>query len=419
MAEPSLLYPLVVVSIVAGLSLAGCAVLALRHRTERRRISAALSALGGSDADPVRASRRAAQEALRLDSALNELRAIIETAPVGIVSLDHLGRIATINPAAERILDCAGRPAAGRLLIELARSPELDALVAAARETGRRADAELAFQSAAGGRTVRCALVPITSGNAASLLVMEDLTELRRLEAMRTDFVANVSHELRTPITTIRGYAETLTDGFELEPAAERFIDIIHRSSIRLGAIIDDLLLLSSLEDHDALRRTGTARFTLRAAAADAIEHHAVAARAKLITVEPQLEADAAIAGDLGLVSHAVGNLLSNAIKYSPERTTVRVRVRRDGEEAVVEVSDQGPGIPEQHRERLFERFYRVDKARSRDSGGTGLGLSIVKHVALVHRGHAEVDSTVGAGSTFRLRFPVAESPGQGPERTP
>lgn len=408
MTEPTLLYPLVVVSIVAGLALAGCAVLALRHRIDRRRISAALAALGGADADPVRASRRAAQEALRLDSALNELRAIIETAPVGIVSLDQLGRIATINPAAERILDCGGRQATGRLLIELARSPELDALVETAREAGRRADAELTFQSASGSRTARCALVPITSGSAASLLVMEDLTELRRLEAMRTDFVANVSHELRTPITTIRGYAETLSDGFELEPAAERFIDVIHRSSIRLGAIIDDLLLLSSLEDHDALQRTGTARFALRAAAADAVEHHAVAARAKLIDVESHLESDAAIVGDLGLVSHAVGNLLSNAIKYSPERTTITVRVRREGDEAVVEVADQGPGIPEQHRERLFERFYRADKARSRDSGGTGLGLSIVKHVALVHRGHAEVESTVGAGSTFRLRFPAA-----------
>lgn len=403
------------------------AVQALRRRNEHRRIAAALGVLGGHDADPVRAARVASREALRLDSALAELRAIVENAPVGIVALDALGRIATINPAATRIFGigsgtaagAAARHPEGRLLIELARAPELEGLIAAARETGRRADAELAFESASGARIARCALVPLTrsGGKVAFLLVLEDLTELRRLEAVRTDFVANVSHELRTPITTIRGFAETLADGFTLEPQARRFIDTINRSATRLGRVIDDLLLLSSLEDPSARHEATAAPVPLAAAIQEAAEQHAPAAEAKRISIQTSIAPGLAIQGNVGLIAHAVGNLLANAIKYSPEGTTVRIDAAADGTDAVIAVRDQGPGIAEHHQARLFERFYRVDRARDRGTGGTGLGLAIVKHVALVHGGSAEVESQSGRGSTFRLRLPmpVATQPPQPP----
>jgi two-component system phosphate regulon sensor histidine kinase PhoR len=361
----------------------------------------------------VRGARAAAGEAVRLDRALAELRAIVETAPAGIIALDGLDRIVTINPAAKRILDVGERPADGRLLVELARSPELESLIAGARETGRRADAELRFASAAGTRIARCSVVPLSRavGSAGMLLVLEDRTELRRLESLRTEFVANVSHELRTPITSIRGYAETLVDSFTLEPDAARFARTISRSAARLGAIIDDLLLLSSLEDPDARAELGTSPVRVAAFVAEAVEQAAPMAAEKRVAVDVAVDHDLWVMGNAGLLAHAVANLVTNAVKYGPAEAAVLVSARAEAGGAVVEVTDRGPGIPELHRARLFERFYRVDRARSRDSGGTGLGLAIVKHVAVAHGGSAEIDSRTGTdhGSTFRIRIPLAE----------
>ena len=398
-----------VAAVAAGALLA----MALTRRTERRRISAALGALGGHDQDPGRGARAAAGEAVRLDRALAELRAIVETAPAGIIALDGLDRIVTINPAARRILDTGERPADGRLLVELARSPELDSLIAGARETNRRGDAEIRFVSAAGARIARCSVVPLSRavGSAGMLLVLEDRTELRRLESLRTEFVANVSHELRTPITSIRGYAETLVGSFDLEPHAARFAQTISRSAARLGAIIDDLLLLSSLEDPDARAELGSAPVRVAAFVAEAVEQAAPSAAEKRVALDVAVDHDLWVMGNAGLLAHAVGNLVTNAVKYGPADASVMVSARADGGHAVIEVSDRGPGIAEVHRARLFERFYRVDRARSRDSGGTGLGLAIVKHVAVAHGGGAEVESRTGTdhGSTFRIRIPLAE----------
>ena len=409
---PSYLVPFVLAATASGaLALALAAVL-LRRRTEHRRIAAALGALGGHHADPVRGARAAADEAVRLDSALAELRTIIDTAPAGIVALDRLDRIVTINAAASRLLDAAERGAEGRLLVELARSPELDALIAAARESGRRADAELTLCAAAGTHRAGCSVVPLSRsvGTADLLLVLEDRTELRRLEGLRTEFVANVSHELRTPITSIRGYAETLAESIELDPQAARFAQTIARSANRLGAIIEDLLLLSSLEDPSSQHELSSTPVRLAGIVAEAAEQCGPAAKEKRVTIETTVDPALWVNGNAGLLAHAAANLLSNAVKYGPADGTVQVSASADGGQAVITVRDRGPGIPEMHRSRLFERFYRVDRARSRDSGGTGLGLAIVKHVAMVHRGSVEVESRTDAdhGSTFRIRLPLA-----------
>jgi two-component system phosphate regulon sensor histidine kinase PhoR len=405
--------PFVLALALAAGALGIAGLLAWTRHAERRRISAALGALGGNDLDPVRGARAAAGEAVRLDRALAELRAIVETAPAGIIALDGLDRIVTINPAAKRILDVGERPADGRLLVELARSPELESLIAAARETSRRADAEIRFASAAGPRIARCSVVPLSRavGSAGMLLVLEDRTELRRLESLRTEFVANVSHELRTPITSIRGYAETLVDSFTLEPDAARFARTISRSAARLGAIIDDLLLLSSLEDPGARAELGAAPVRVAAFVAEAVEQAAPLAAEKRVAIDVAVDHDLWVMGNAGLLAHAVANLVTNAVKYGPTDAAVAVSARSDGAGAVIEVSDRGPGIPEIHRTRLFERFYRIDRARSRESGGTGLGLAIVKHVAVAHGGSAEIDSRTGTdhGSTFRIRIPLAE----------
>ncbi len=407
--------PFVIAAVAAVIATGAFAAVAMARRNDHRRIAAALGALGGHDHDAVRSARLAAGTAIRLDSALAELRAIVETAPVGIVALDGLDRIVTINPAAVRLLDVGGRNADGRLLAELARSPELSALIGAARETARRADAELRFSSASGHRIARCAVVPLTRGVGAAqlLLVMEDRTELRRLESLRTDFVANVSHELRTPITSIRGFAETLVESFELEPDAARFARTISRSAARLGAIIDDLLLLSSLEDPDARAELASTPVRVAAFVAEAVEQLAPVAAEKRVMLDVAVDHELWVNGNAGLLAHAVANLISNAVKYGPADSRVRIDASVQDGGVVISVADRGPGIAEVHRARLFERFYRIDRARSRDSGGTGLGLAIVKHVAMVHGGSAEVESRTGTdhGSTFRVRLPAADLP--------
>ena len=412
-APASFLVPFLAAAAAAVAATASLAALAWRRRNEHRRIAAALGALGGDSPDPVRGARNAAGQAIRLDNALAELRAILETAPTGIIALDELDRIVTINPAASRLVSGSGRPAEGRLLVELVRSPELDALIAAARESGQRAEAELQFASSSGVHVASCSVVLLSRavGTAQVLLVLEDRTELRRLESLRTEFVANVSHELRTPITSIRGYAETLAESFELPPDAARFARTISRSSARLGAIIDDLLLLSSLEDPNSRAQLPPAPVRVAGIVAEAIEQVAPAARDKRIALEVSVDPRLWVSGNAGLLAHAVANLASNAVKYGPADSRVRVEARADGEAVEISVADRGPGIAEVHQARLFERFFRVDRARSRESGGTGLGLAIVKHVAQAHGGTVSVESRTDSehGTTFRIRLPLAD----------
>ncbi|MBM4098925.1 MAG: PAS domain-containing protein [Planctomycetes bacterium] len=407
----SYLVPFLLAAAVAAAALSAVAWLLARRATELRRIRAALGTLGGDHADPVRGARKAADEAARLDTALSELRAILEHAPAGIIAIDGLDRIITINPAAAGLLGTEGRPAEGRLLGEIARSPELASLIAQARAAARSAESELELSSEAGMHRAGCTVVPLSDavGSAQLLLVLEDRTELRRLEALRTEFVANVSHELRTPITSIRGYAETLVESFELQPEAARFARTILRSSARLGAIIDDLLLLSGLEEPSARESITTSPVRLAGVVAEAVEQATAGARDKGITIEPHIDPCLWVNGNAGLLAHAVGNLVSNAVKYGPSDSVVRVDAAAEGDAAVIAVTDRGPGIPEVHRARLFERFYRVDRARSRESGGTGLGLAIVKHVAQVHGGSVSVESRTDSqhGSTFRIRLPL------------
>jgi two-component system phosphate regulon sensor histidine kinase PhoR len=226
---------------------------------------------------------------------------------------------------------------------------------------------------------------------------------------MRADFAANVSHELRTPITNIRGYVETLLQvGLEERETAQRFLEIVHRNASRLGALVEDLLSLSFVEGPGTRER---------------LEMAPVAVSRLLDWVEAELGPAAegrgirlARSGDVSLQVHAntllaeqaIGNLVANAIRYAPDGSTVEVAARVDGNAVAIEVRDEGPGIPERHLPRLFERFYRVEASRTREGGGTGLGLAIVKHIAMVHGGSIEVSSAPGKGSVFTLRLPHA-----------
>lgn len=355
-----------------------------------------------------------------------EQRAILQSISSGMIALDLDHRVLSVNRTASELLLIDAAASRGRLLEELVREPELNRFLEAAFARPDRAEGE--FKVGRGPSRLRVAavsepLVDTDERRIGVLILLNDVTELRRLESMRSDFAANVSHELRTPITTIKGYIETLLEvGFDDRGQAERFLDIVHRGATRLEAIIEDLLALANLEQAGGeAPRLEVATVPVGRIVADAVRHFAEKAEAKDIRVEVDAGAcDEAVAPDEAilvtgaaqLVEQAVANLLSNAISYSPPGTTVRVTATRpDAEHVAIDVADEGPGIAEVHLPRIFERFYRVDQARSRKVGGTGLGLAIVKHVAMVHGGRAEVESRLGEGSTFRIVLPAAGGP--------
>ena len=246
-------------------------------------------------------------------------------------------------------------------------------------------------------------------GKIGVLIVLHDITRLRHLEEVRRNFVANVSHELRTPITSIKGFLETLVDGaFDDKENATRFMQIMLRQANRLDAIIGDLLVLSRIEKGSEGQLIELAREPIRPTLQAAIEMCEKKAADKAVEIELVCPEDLTGEINAALLEQAVVNLLDNAIKHSNPQAVVEVRAECEGAALAVRVTDQGCGIDAQHLPRLFERFYRVDKARSRELGGTGLGLAIVRHIALAHRGAVSVESKLGVGSTFCLRLPAA-----------
>jgi len=242
-----------------------------------------------------------------------------------------------------------------------------------------------------------------------ALIVMNDVTNLRKLETVRRDFVANVSHELKTPITSVKGFSETLLeDDPDSRPEdRERFLKIIVKQANRLQSILQDLLILASVEhgtEEDAIELQRT---RLAAVIEGAVKTCQAQAREKHIEMEKSFQLDVCADVNIQLMEQAVINLLDNAIKYSEDGQTVTISLEETDGEAAIHVTDNGPGIPKKHIPRLFERFYRVDKSRSRKLGGTGLGLAIVKHVATAHRGRVGVETELDKGSTFSIYLPA------------
>jgi len=237
--------------------------------------------------------------------------------------------------------------------------------------------------------------------------VLHDVTRLRKLERIRSDFVANVSHELKTPITSIKGFVETLLDGAMHQPEdTERFLRIVAAQSDRLNEIIEDLLTLSRLEQDTQRAGISLQRGRIRDVLEAAVGVCELKASEKNVAVKLTCDAELRAEINAAMLEQAVVNLISNAVKYSPEGAAVLLEATADLSELVIRVRDHGCGIGLEHLPRLFERFYRVDKARSRKLGGTGLGLAIVKHIAQAHGGRAAVDSTPNEGSAFSLHLP-------------
>ncbi|MFA7229636.1 MAG: ATP-binding protein [Victivallaceae bacterium] len=240
-----------------------------------------------------------------------------------------------------------------------------------------------------------------------TLIVLSDFTQIRKLENFRRDFIADVSHEIKTPLTVIRGAVETLQEGAINEPEnAEKFMNIITKHTDRLNALVKDILSLSGLEQKTRASERDFTVLKLSGPVGTAIELCKERAEGRKIELNFEKDDNLKVQGDCQLLEQAVVNLIENAIKYSGDDSVITASINTDGNDILIKVADNGCGIASEHLPRLFERFYRVDKARSRKLGGTGLGLSIVKHIAQLHRGSVSVASTLGRGSIFTIRLP-------------
>jgi two-component system phosphate regulon sensor histidine kinase PhoR len=328
----------------------------------------------------------------------------------GLIVLGADGRIRLANRAAGRLFDFVP-PAEGRTVLEATRHHEVAALVARLDQESEVLNHELRLESVAETRHLQVNALGLRTAAGVrdgAILVFHDLTRLRQLESVRQDFVANVSHELRTPLSLIKSAAETLIDGGRHDPAiTARFLEIIEKQANRLTLLIDDLLLLARLDSgRIELNRVA---LPLRGAAQEALDDAGMAAGSRGVRLENLVAADAVASADPERLRQVLTNLIDNAIKYGREGGTVVVggRVLAAGRVELT-VRDDGPGIPAEARERIFERFYRVDKARSREQGGTGLGLAIVKNVVLAHGGEVRVESAPGQGTEFFIMLPAA-----------
>lgn len=340
----------------------------------------------------------------------NEQEAILESMHEGVIALDTQERVITVNRAAEALLGVVATQAKGHLIQEVVRNVTLQRLAAAAMHSTESATADIVLRGAEERflQATATALRDAQGQDIGVLVVLNDVTQLRHLENIRRDFVSNVSHELKTPITSIKGFVETLRDGaLDNREHAERFLGIIARHAERLHAIIEDLLALSRLEQSDESYDIPRSETTLTDVLQAAILDCAARAEAQRVTMIPSCAEALRATVNAPLLEQAIVNLLENAITYSNPDSCVWMSARQDDDLLVIEVRDQGVGIPYDHLDRIFERFYRVDKARSRERGGTGLGLAIVKHIAQVHGGQVSVTSAVGQGSTFTLRLPL------------
>jgi len=378
--------------------------------------------IGEGDAD-ARAPEVPRDDLGQLGRALNEMRGQLESRletlrrerddrerilahmSDGVALLDGADHIVHVNHRFAELLDAAWRPEPGVPFASYARIPELIELLTESRRQGRTLERELKPWATRAG-SARATVTPLGGAPPEPVLVvLHDLSESEAVQRMRQDFVANVSHELRTPLTTLRGYAETLLEGgLDDTEHREEFVRSISDGAMRLQALVEDLLALAELERPDAALRREP--LDLRALAAEHVDHvRGAAERAGLeLVLEPGPPVK--LSGDRVRLAQVLANLLDNAVKYT-ERGSVRVTLGVANGRAWCEVRDTGPGIPARDLPRVFERFYRVDKARSREKGGTGLGLSIVKHALAQHGGEVSVVSRVGVGTAFRFEVPV------------
>ena len=362
---------------------------------------------------------RFAEQVEQLKAERDQLTAMLGGMVEGVVAIDQDRQVLHLNAvAANWFRRPAPESAVGRPIHEVSRQPEISSALIEAMEKRRRVSRTFTLARFAGedGGPDRLELnaSPLLSTREdaervdGAVAVIHDITELERLESVRRDFVSNVSHELKTPLTAIHGYVETLLDSDPVDGQTRgRFMRKIRRQSSRLSALVSDLLTLSRIESST---EPAEKALDLRSPVSEVLSLLAPPSRERgleLISECPRTPVQ--VVGEEESIRQALSNLIDNAVKYSSSGGRVVVRLQTENGRAILEVEDQGPGIASEHLERIFERFYRVDRARSRELGGTGLGLAIVKNVARRHGGDVEVESERGRGSTFRFWLPTAD----------
>ena len=339
----------------------------------------------------------------------NEQEAVLASMVEGVLAIDRDETILRLNQASCDLLGLNQETTPGRSLQEAVRNPGLIDLARAALAADQPVEGEIVLRRA-GERHLQVhatGLLDADGQRLGALLVLNDVTRLRRLETLRRDFAANVSHELRTPITAIKGFIETLTNDPPADPdAIARFLAIIDRQAARLQAIIEDLLSLSRLEQDGSTAKLKREDVLVADVLQAAVQACTAKGGGEESPVQIACPPDLRLAANPELLEQAIANLIDNAFKHSGSDRPVQIAACHENGRTLISVRDEGRGIAREHLERIFERFYRIDRARSRTLGGTGLGLAIVKHIAQAHGGEALVSSEVGKGCTFTLVLP-------------
>ncbi|MCI0449473.1 MAG: ATP-binding protein [Chlorobi bacterium] len=337
----------------------------------------------------------------------NLQQAVLESMKEGVLAVDYEERILMLNKTAERILDIASIDAKGRTLQEVVRISEIQKFFKKLLSEGSPQEAEIILQHDRDKflQLSGTLLYDVDNKALGALVVLNDISNLKHLDTIKKDLVANVSHELKTPVTTIKGFIETLKEGAIDDPKnAERFLNIVSKHIDRLNLLIDDLLTLSRLEEMD--EEVQLEDEEIKPLLQSVVEDYDFIAGEKKITLNVKCDDNIFARTNRHLIEQAIGNLLDNAIKYSDKKSKVEVGAFEQDGMLNIYVEDEGYGIDPEHISRLFERFYRIDKGRSREEGGTGLGLAIVKHIVNVLGGNIEVESQPGKGSVFTIKIP-------------
>jgi two-component system phosphate regulon sensor histidine kinase PhoR len=335
-----------------------------------------------------------------LQTSQHQLETLLNSMQDAVIAVSADNRVQWANQTMDRLVPQHTRKNAP--LVETVRDPDFLSAVRGASEARKVFTARAA--SIVPGRTFDVTAAPMPGGGAVA--VLRDLTETERVEKTRRDFIANVSHELRTPLTSIQGYTETLLDSAPENNHSREFLDIIRKSALRMSRLTEDLLTLARVE-------SGEQRFGIQSSAPadllqEAVQSFREIARAQNVELKVDDHAPAQVGADPEAIHQVFSNLVDNALKYAQSGGKIILGARPVGEGVEFYVQDFGPGIPSEHLPRLFERFYRVDKARSRESGGTGLGLAIAKHIVLAHRGTIRAESELNHGSIFLFTLPLA-----------
>jgi two-component system phosphate regulon sensor histidine kinase PhoR len=388
-----------VLALIAGLGAAIAASVFIAAELDSR--------LSEIDTVHAHAAQQLSQEIADLTADRARTDALLSGMVEGVLAIDGAGRLQLINDAARRMFHLENIPL-GRPYVEAVRHPVIAELLSGALRAGQPEPAEVPIGArvfSAQATTINGPSWAADAEGGGAVLVLHDITDLRRADRVRRDFVANVSHELRTPLTAVRGYVEALMDGPSTPEQRKKFLEVIDRHTGRMERLVRDLLRLARLDAQQeaAERQPCDVASQFKAVTADLV----TLIEQKQVLVDVAVNSDACVAlFDPTKLHDALRNLIENAVKYSPPGGRVTLAARAEGDHVALTISDEGPGLPDSDLERVFERFYRVDKSRTADPGGTGLGLSIARHLVELQGGRVTARNNSTAGATFTILLP-------------